>query len=121
MATSARVGSVVGLWRFPVKSMAGERLEHADLTARGLLGDRAYAILYADSDAARIKVTLPDARCVMTTLAQDGLPKDTEILRTLAQHNRIEVGTAGRFACAGVYAVVEAPGSMRLGDSVELT
>jgi uncharacterized protein YcbX len=296
MVTSARVGSVVGLWRFPVKSMGGEKLEHAELTERGLLGDRAYALLDADTgkvvsaksvklfpgildcratfvepprpnsepppvritlpdgssatsgssktdqvlsayfgrdvilaraapddytidmyhpdvadldpagyrdtfveqklgsaffaeagvsspvpvgalfdlfplsvittstldqlgelrpesrfdqrrfrmntivgtegagfpendwidrelsigDAARLKVALPDPRCVMTTLAQDDLPKDTEVLRTLAQHNRIEVGTAGRFPCAGVYAVVEAPGSMRVGDSVEL-
>jgi uncharacterized protein YcbX len=297
MATSVQVGSVSGLWRFPVKSMAGERLEQAELTARGLLGDRAYALIDTDKgkvvsaksvklfpdildcragfveppredgelpavritlpdgssatsdsgrvdgllsayfgrdvtlaraapddytidmyhpdvenidpagyrdtfveqklgsaffaeagvdspvpvgslfdlfpvsvlttstlerlgelqpgsrfdqrrfrmntivstgepgfpengwvgrklavgDAARLEVVLPDPRCVMTTLAQDDLSKDTEVLRTLAQHNRIEVGTAGRFPCAGVYAVVEAPGSMRVGDAVALT
>jgi uncharacterized protein YcbX len=33
------------LWRYPVKSMAGERLETASLTARGIPGDRGiYAI-----------------------------------------------------------------------------
>jgi uncharacterized protein YcbX len=37
-------GTVVGLWRFPVKSMAGERLDAADVAADGLVGDRAFAI-----------------------------------------------------------------------------
>jgi hypothetical protein len=57
---------------------------------------------------------------VMTTLAQEELPKDTDVLRTLTQHNRVQVGAAGLFPCAGVYAVVEAPGTMRVGDRVAL-
>ena len=42
MTTTAIVGSVAELWRFPVKSMKGERLKHAQLTQAGLVGDRAY-------------------------------------------------------------------------------
>jgi uncharacterized protein YcbX len=38
-------GSVVALWRYPVKSMRGEELNAIPLTPRGLLGDRAYAII----------------------------------------------------------------------------
>jgi uncharacterized protein YcbX len=38
-------GSVVGLWRYPVKSMMGEELNASEVTARGLLGDRAYALV----------------------------------------------------------------------------
>jgi uncharacterized protein YcbX len=72
-------------------------------------------------DAVRLSVALPDPRCVMTTLAQDELPKDHDILRTLTRHNRIQVADAGRFPCAGVYAVVEAPGTMRAGQGVALT
>lgn len=45
MTTSGIVGAVAGLWRFPVKSMQGEQLEQAELTARGLVGDRAYALI----------------------------------------------------------------------------
>ena len=71
-------------------------------------------------DAARLNVALPDPRCVMTTLAQDELPNDTDVLRILARHNRIQVAEAGQFPCAGVYAVVEAPGTMRTGDRVTL-
>jgi uncharacterized protein len=71
-------------------------------------------------DAVRLGVALPDPRCVMTTLAQEELPKDTEVLRTLTRHNRVQVGAAGLFPCAGVYAVVEVPGTLRVGDRVAL-
>jgi hypothetical protein len=38
-------GTVQSLWRYPVKSMAGEELDASEVTARGLLGDRAYALV----------------------------------------------------------------------------
>ena len=38
-------GSVVALWRYPVKSMMGEELNSCELTHRGVLGDRAYALV----------------------------------------------------------------------------
>ena len=41
----AEVGSVVSLWRYPVKSMMGEELNATEVTQRGLLGDRAYALV----------------------------------------------------------------------------
>jgi uncharacterized protein YcbX len=49
MATNETVGSVAALWRFPVKSMRGERIEQAEITEGGLVGDRAYALIEADS------------------------------------------------------------------------
>jgi uncharacterized protein YcbX len=70
-------------------------------------------------DGVRLRVAMPDPRCVMTTLAQEDLPKDTEILRTLTRHNRLEVGGA-LYPCAGVFAVVETPGTVRTGDAVHL-
>jgi hypothetical protein len=70
-------------------------------------------------DTVRLTVFLPDPRCVMTTLAQDDLPKDNDILRTLAQHNRLDVA-GGLWPCAGVYAVVEAAGTTEQGDRVAL-
>ena len=42
--TQIELGSVVSLWRYPVKSMMGEELNAAEVTDRGLLGDRAYAL-----------------------------------------------------------------------------
>ncbi|QWG19213.1 MOSC domain-containing protein [Bradyrhizobium sediminis] len=71
-------------------------------------------------EGARINVAVPDPRCVMITVAQDGLPKDTDILRTVVEHNRVQVGGFGQLPCAGVYAVVAAPGTVRIGDRVLL-
>ncbi len=44
-STQAALGSVVSLWRYPVKSMLGEELNAAEVTDRGLWGDRAYAVI----------------------------------------------------------------------------
>ena len=37
--------SVATLWRYPVKSMQGEELDAAEITAGGLLGDRRFAVI----------------------------------------------------------------------------
>lgn len=39
------VGSVLSLWRYPVKSMMGEELNATEIIEQGLLGDRAYALV----------------------------------------------------------------------------
>ena len=41
-------GSVVSLWRYPVKSMQGEEINASFVTERGLFGDRAYALMDAE-------------------------------------------------------------------------
>ena len=56
-----------------------------------------------------LEITDHCPRCVMTTLAQGDLPKDSEILRTAARHNEVHVG---------VYAEVRRAGRVRRGDSV---
>jgi uncharacterized protein len=42
-------GSVVGLWRYPVKSMMGEELNSAEVEHRGLVGDRRFAVVDAST------------------------------------------------------------------------
>src|SRR6266511_1373153 len=44
-STQVALGSVVSLWRYPVKSMMGEELNAVEVTGRGLQGDRAYALV----------------------------------------------------------------------------
>jgi uncharacterized protein YcbX len=59
----------------------------------------------------RLNITGPCPRCVMTTLAQGDLPKDSGILRTAARHNEVNVG---------VYAAVLRGGKVRRGDAISL-
>ena len=46
------VGRVTAIHRFPLKSMAGESLDAADVTPRGVLGDRARALV--DGETGRV-------------------------------------------------------------------
>lgn len=62
-------------------------------------------------DEVQLKITGLCPRCVMTTLPQNGLPKDTGILRAAAQHNGANVG---------VYASVTRAGFVRKGDPVQV-
>jgi uncharacterized protein len=66
----------------------------------------------AVGDTVRLAITEPCPRCVMITLPQDDLPKDSGILRTAAQHNAVSVG---------VYASVLSGGTIRRRDPVTLT
>ena len=72
----------------------------------------------AIGDDAQIMVVMPDPRCVMPTLAQEDLPRDNEVMRTLVRHNRLDAGGA-MSPCAGVYAAVTAAGTLRTGDEVK--
>jgi uncharacterized protein YcbX len=129
--------SVASLWRYPVKSMQGEELNAADVTAGGLFGDRRFAVVdpatgkvagaknprrwpgFFDFRAAyteppragqplpAVRVTMPDGSSGTTDEAD--LPKDSGILRAAARHNGAQVG---------VYAEVIAGGHVRRGDRV---
>ncbi len=44
-AESQVAGTVVGLWRYPVKSMMGEELNATEVTQRGVVGDRHFAVV----------------------------------------------------------------------------
>lgn len=43
--TGSVVGRVVGLWRYPVKAMAGEALTQVDVSWHGFAGDRRWALI----------------------------------------------------------------------------
>lgn len=59
----------------------------------------------------QLAITGPCPRCVMTTLPQRGLPKNTGVLRAAAQHNGAHVG---------VYASVVRNGRVQKGDIVRI-
>jgi uncharacterized protein YcbX len=66
----------------------------------------------AIGDEVRLSITGPCGRCVMTTLAQGELPRDSGILRAAVQHNRGNVG---------LYAAVVRGGTIRRGDRLTLS
>ncbi len=69
-------------------------------------------------EQAVVHVVGPTPRCVMTTLPQPGLAKDSEVLKTVARLNMKEMGALGQFPCAGSYAEVVTPGVVRRGDEI---
>jgi uncharacterized protein len=67
--------------------------------------------ILAIGNEVKIKITGPCGRCVMTTLPQGDLPKDTGILKAAARHNQARVGA---------YAAVLQGGVIRAGDEVRI-
>ena len=65
----------------------------------------------AIGEEVRLRITDPMPRCVMTTLPQADLPKDTGILKTATRHNQARVGA---------YAAVLQGGVIRAGDPVQI-
>jgi uncharacterized protein YcbX len=90
-----------------------------DTPAPGFVENEWLGRTLAIGDDVALGVALPDPRCVMPSLEQEDLPKDSRILKALAQHNRIDVA-GSLYPCAGVYAVAEATGAIRRDDRVSL-
>ena len=49
-AKTATLDSVESIWRYPVKSMAGEKIQSVFVSENGLLGDRVYAFVNEESN-----------------------------------------------------------------------
>jgi hypothetical protein len=72
-------------------------------------------------DEVRIHVVAPTLRCPMPSVAQRGLDRDIEILRTVNRVGKRKLGELGTFPCVGAYAEVVVPGVVRVGDPVRIT
>jgi uncharacterized protein YcbX len=90
-----------------------------DTPERGFVENGWLGRTLAIGDDVQLGVSLPDPRCCMPGLPQEDLPRDPQVLKALARHNRIDVAGA-LYPCAGVYAVAEATGTVRKDDSVSL-
>ena len=64
---------VAELWRYPVKSLAGERLEATELTVMGIPGDRVVQV-WDDRDMVLTARTHPRLLGLRATLGSDGEP-----------------------------------------------
>lgn len=87
---TGRAGSVVALWRYPVKSMAGERLEVAAIDADGIVGDRRFAV--RDIETGKIASAKRPARWGLLLRCSAEVSADGTVRVTLPDGH---VGTAG--------------------------
>ncbi len=111
-ATIDRLRELYPQGRFEVRRFRPNFVVATDLGEKGFVENGWTGRTVAIGDEVRLGVTGPCPRCVMTTLAQGDLPADPGILRTAAQHNKVNVG---------VYAEVLRGGTIRRGDAVRLT
>jgi len=111
-----KVGRIVSLWRYPVKSMMGEELNASEVGTAGLAGDRGYAIVdvetgkiasaknpkkwptlfdfrarYAETPRAgsalpRVLITFPDG----ATISSDGPEVNAALSRELKREVKLE-------------------------------
>jgi uncharacterized protein YcbX len=70
---------------------------------------------------ARLRIILPTPRCAIPTLAHGTLPRRTDAVRTLFEHNRIPVPGHSIQPCLGAYAQVIDGGTISIGDRAILT
>lgn len=78
MIALSKAATVSELWRFPVKSMGGEALQSADVDARGVVGDRLWALRDETSGTITGGKKLPRLmQCTARYLEEpDGKPAD---------------------------------------------
>jgi hypothetical protein len=69
-----RIGTVSQVWRYPVKSMGGERLEAAPLTWRGIPGDRGWAVYDESRNGITGAKRLPPLRACRARYSSEPVP-----------------------------------------------
>src|SRR5260370_12906318 len=75
-------GSIVSLWRYPVKSMMGEEINSSLVTERGLLGDRSYALVdLATGKVVSAKNPRKWPQCSASARRTSNLPTCTKVFR----------------------------------------
>ena len=91
-----------------------------ETTATGFVENHWVDALLEIGDHVLLRVVLPTPRCAVPGLAHGALPRNPDAVRTPFQHNRLVALDEGDTGCAGVYAQVLQPGTIRHGDPVRL-
>lgn len=114
LLTTATIEKLTELYpqgRFDLRRFRPNIVVAPSASGRGFVEDDWVGRTLLLGDTVRLSISGPCPRCVMTTLPQQDLPADAGILRTVAQHNQVNVG---------VYAAVQRGGTVRHGDVVRL-
>ena len=110
-ATLSRLRQAYRTGRFEVPRFRPNIVVHTAEGEKGFVEQAWIGHQLAIGDV-QLMITGPCGRCVMTTLAQGDLPKDSGILRTAVQENHGHVG---------VYASVVQGGTIKRGDAVRIS
>jgi hypothetical protein len=108
-ATIDRLRELYPQGRFEVRRFRPNIVVEATAGETKFVEDSWIGRTLAIGEEVRLSITGPCPRCVMTTLPQGDLPRDTGILRTAASHNEVSVG---------VYAAVVRRGRICRGNIV---
>ena len=87
------VGRVAEIWRYPVKSLGGERIDRVGLDARGVEGDRAWALRGRDGKLGSGKNTRRFRRMNGLLGASSRIATDGAVLVSLADGIEMPVGS----------------------------
>ena len=113
-----------------IQERAGDSLVNSDRFRPSILIDTGDTTGLPENDWEERTATIGGAtirfgstapRCVMTTRAQAGLPRDKAVLQTIAAANKRPFGGFGDFPSLGIYATVVEPGPVAVGDPVTFT
>ena len=69
--------TIAGRWRYPVKTLAGEPIDTAEVTRSGIPGDRVVHV--RGPEGVRTSATPPAASCSTSTIASAGNSPSTPI------------------------------------------
>ncbi len=99
------VGTVTELWRYPVKSMAGEPLERCLIGPRGVIGDRGWALRDEKAREIRGAKKLPASllRCRPTYLGEPSLDEVPPVEITFPDGTTQTTATVHATTIAQVY------------------
>jgi len=109
--TTASLGAIAACrpeGRFDVRRFRPNLLVDSG-TRQGFVEDDLEGKVLTIGKTLRLRVFMPTIRCALTTRAQEDLPADPAILRTVVERHGGNLG---------VYARVEAAGEVRVGDPI---
>ena len=93
------IGGVREIWRYPVKSMAGESLQHSLLTNLGIAGDRGWALRDDDAGEIRGAKKMPDLMKCRAAYIEEPAPgriPDADITLPDGEHIRATDSSVNR-------------------------
>ena len=98
-ATLARLRALYPQGRFAVPRFRPNIVVEMPAGEQGFVEQTWIGHTLAIGNKVRLKITIPCGRCVMTTLAQGDLPKDSGILRTVVQRTIRAMSASMRPSC----------------------